>query len=88
MQVVRILWVVKLLTTRLSLIFFQSDSHLRVFLLAMVLHPKVQAKAQEEIDWVVGPERLPNFGDRPYLPYVEAVYIETFRWRPVLPTCE
>jgi len=63
-----------------------TDSHLRVFLLAMVLHPEVQAKAQEEIDRVVGPERLPNFGDRPYLPYVEAVYIEAFRWRPVVPT--
>ena len=51
----------------------------------MILHPDVQAKAQEEIDHVVGSQRLPDFGDRPNLPYVEAVYLETLRWRPVSP---
>ncbi|KAG6887642.1 hypothetical protein C0995_013798 [Termitomyces sp. Mi166 len=39
------------------------------FLLAMTLHPEVMRKAQQEIDAVVGPDRLPNFGDRPSLPY-------------------
>ncbi|KAI9566800.1 cytochrome P450 [Boletus coccyginus] len=63
-----------------------SDSTLRVFILAMVLHPEVQAKAQEEIDKVIGGQRLPDFADRPNLPYVEAVYLETFRWRPVVPS--
>ena len=61
---------------------------LRVFLLAIVLHPNVQAKAQEEIDRVIGNERIPDFDDRPQLPYTEAVYLETFRWRPVVPACE
>ena len=61
---------------------------LRVFLLAIVLHPKVQAKAQEEIDRVVGSGRLPGFDDRPNLPYIEAIYLETLRWRPVVPACE
>lgn len=32
---------------------------LSTFLLAMILHPEVQKKAQEEIDRVVGSERLP-----------------------------
>ena len=54
----------------------------------MILHPEAQAKAQEEIDLVVGSQRLPDFGDRPNLPYVEAVYLETLRWRPVTPVGE
>jgi len=54
----------------------------------MVLHPEVQAKAQEEIDKVLGGQRLPDFVDRRNLPYVEAVYLETLRWRPVVPSGE
>ncbi|KAG6329177.1 hypothetical protein ID866_9912 [Astraeus odoratus] len=51
----------------------------------MVLNPEVQRRAQAELDSVVGPMRLPNFGDRPSLPYVEAVYRETLRWHPAAP---
>ena len=57
-------------------------------MLAMVQHPEVQKRAQAEIDAVVGTERLPNFGDRSSLPYIEAVYRETRRWRPVTPLSE
>ncbi|KAI6101323.1 cytochrome P450 [Pisolithus sp. B1] len=60
-----------------------TTSALLFFLLAMVLHPDVQRKAQEEIDRVVDTDRLPNFGDRPNLPYVEAVLSEATRWIPV-----
>src|SRR5882757_748924 len=56
-----------------------------VFLLAMVLHPEVQAKVQADIDRVIGKDRLPDFNDRPALPYVEAVLRETLRWHPVAP---
>jgi phospholipid N-methyltransferase len=42
----------------------------------MVLNPEVQKRAQEEIDAVVGGDRLPNFDDRPSLPYIEAVFRE------------
>ena len=56
-----------------------------VFLIAMVLHPEVQAKAQADIDRVIGKDRLPDFNDRPALPYVEAVLRETLRWHPVAP---
>ncbi|KAJ7885479.1 cytochrome P450 1A2 [Mycena olivaceomarginata] len=38
-----------------------------------------QAKAQKEIDSVVGDLRLPKFEDRGNLPFVEAVLQETFR---------
>jgi len=51
----------------------------------MVLHPEVQTKAQEEIDRVVGNDCLPHFNDRVNLPYIEAVFLETLRWRPVSP---
>ncbi|KAH7920036.1 cytochrome P450 [Leucogyrophana mollusca] len=56
-----------------------------VFVLAMVLNPEVQELAQAEIDLVVGSDRLPDFGDRSSLPYVEAVLRETLRWHPVSP---
>lgn len=60
-------------------------SALLVFMLAMTLYPEVQARAQEEIDRVVGHNRLPDFGDRDNLPYVEAIVMETLRWHPITP---
>ncbi|CCO36214.1 O-methylsterigmatocystin oxidoreductase Short=OMST oxidoreductase [Rhizoctonia solani AG-1 IB] len=39
-----------------------------VFVLAMVLHPEVQTKAQAEIDSVLGGTRLPEMADRDSLP--------------------
>ncbi|OAX35687.1 cytochrome P450 [Rhizopogon vinicolor AM-OR11-026] len=56
-----------------------------VFLLAMNFHPEVQAKAQADIDRVIGKDRLPDFNDRPALPYVDAILRETLRWNPVFP---
>ncbi|KAF9227185.1 cytochrome P450 [Gyrodon lividus] len=58
---------------------------LQVFVLTMVLFPEAQRKAQKEIDAVVGRNRLPNFDDRPSLPYVEALMRESSRWHPVAP---
>ncbi|KAF5646140.1 oxidoreductase [Fusarium sp. NRRL 52700] len=60
-------------------------SSIRGFVLAMLLFPDVQKKAQQEIDSVVGTERLPQFEDRHNLPYVDALIKETLRWIPVLP---
>ncbi|KAK6331379.1 hypothetical protein TWF730_004461 [Orbilia blumenaviensis] len=62
-----------------------SAASLRVFFLNMSLNPEIQKKAQEEIDRVVGPDRLPGFEDRPNLPYVEAILTETLRWMPIVP---
>ncbi|KAJ7459915.1 cytochrome P450 [Mycena latifolia] len=55
------------------------------FFYAMAVHPEIQKKAQNEIDAVIGPHRLPEFKDRPSLPYIEALYREVMRWKPVLP---
>jgi Cytochrome P450 len=51
----------------------------------MALYPEVQKKAQAEIDAVVGPNRLPDFHDRPSLPYINAVVKESSRWNLVAP---
>jgi cytochrome P450 len=51
----------------------------------MVLNPDVQRRAQEEIDRVVGRDRLPDFGDRDRLPYINAMVKESLRWHPVTP---
>lgn len=55
------------------------------FILAMILFPGVQDRAQEEIDRVVGSERLPGFQDRDQLPYLNALVKEALRWLPVVP---
>ena len=51
----------------------------------MLLYPEVQAKAQAEIDFVIGSDRLPHFDDRAQLPYVDAILRELVRWNPVVP---
>lgn len=56
-----------------------------VFVLAMVLHPEVQAKAQAEIDALLGDGRLPEMSDRESLPYVCCIVKEVLRWWPAFP---
>ena len=51
----------------------------------MVLYPEVQAKAQADIDRVIGKDRLPDFDDRSELPYLDAIVRETLRWHPAGP---
>ena len=51
----------------------------------MVLNPEVMNKAQEELDRVVGKDRLPDFSDGNNLPYINAVVKELLRWNPPLP---
>ena len=46
----------------------------------MVLHPDVYAKAQEEVDRVIGTSRLPTLDDRQRLPYINSVLLETYRY--------
>ena len=63
----------------------QTSSALMVFVLAMVLYPDVQRRAQAEIELVIGRDQLPTFEDRASLPYIDAVLRETLRWEPVVP---
>lgn len=62
-----------------------SASILTAFVQAMVAYPDIQAKAQAQIDAVVGEARSPNWGDYKDLPYVAQCVKETMRWRPVTP---
>ena len=50
----------------------------------MAKHPDIQRRAQEEVDRVVGNDRLPDFNDRPCLPYIDAIYRELLRHTPPL----
>jgi len=55
------------------------------WMLAMVSHPEVQARAQTELDTVIGRERAPTLQDLPNLPYICAMVKETLRWRTAAP---
>lgn len=63
----------------------QTVTSINSFFLAMTLFPDVLKRAQDEIDNVIGTNRLPSFEDRPSLPYVEALVKEVFRWHVVAP---
>lgn len=60
-------------------------STIRGFYLAMALNPAVLKKAQEELDAIVGAQRLPSILDRTRLPYVNALILEVHRWNVVMP---
>ncbi|EJT98557.1 cytochrome P450 [Dacryopinax primogenitus] len=62
-----------------------SVSAIHSFYLEMLLHPEIQAKAQAELDRVVGKDRMPTFDDMALLPYCGAIVKEVFRRRPVAP---
>ena len=51
----------------------------------MTLYPDVQTKAQAYLDSVIGVARLPEFSDRPSLPYIDAMVLEILRWHPAVP---
>ena len=53
---------------------------MQALMLALLLHPEVFAKAQDEIDKLTKRERLVDFDDRDSLPYFECVMKEVFRF--------
>lgn len=50
-----------------------------IFVMAMLLEPEVQKRAQKDIDAVTGGTRLPDFEDWRALPIVERLVYETLR---------
>lgn len=58
---------------------------LSFFVLAMIKYPNVQAKAQAELDSVLGKNQLPTYADEDSLPYITAVMKEVIRWKNVTP---
>lgn len=59
-----------------------TSSILIGFIQAMMVFPDVQQKAQEEIDRVVGSDRLPVMEDSDSLPYIRGCVKESIRWMP------
>jgi len=59
-----------------------TSAYLNLLVRQMVMNPRVVAKAQEEIDRVVGPDRLPTWADEPNLPYIRSLIKENMRMNP------
>ncbi|KAG1865919.1 cytochrome P450 [Suillus subalutaceus] len=53
----------------------KTASTLHSFVLAMLLHPDVQSRANN----------VPSFEHKPFLPYIEAICREVLRWQPIVP---
>ncbi|KAF8484314.1 cytochrome P450 [Gautieria morchelliformis] len=51
-------------------------------MIALVIDPVIQARAQAELDIVTARNRLPEFSDRRHLPYIQCIISEAFRCVP------
>lgn len=54
------------------------------FIQALLLWPDVQKKAQEEIDRVVGYDRMPTIDDYAEMSYIRCCIKESLRWMPTV----
>lgn len=61
-----------------------TSSTLYGFIQAILVWPEVQRKAQEELDRVVDPDRLPTMEDYDNLPYIRCCIKESMRWMPTV----
>ncbi|XP_025735997.2 cytochrome P450 2C44-like isoform X2 [Callorhinus ursinus] len=61
-------------------------STLRLALLILLKHPEVESRVHEEIDKVVGRDRVPCMSDRAQMPYTDAVVHEVQRYINLIPS--
>ncbi|RFU75721.1 cytochrome p450-like-31 [Trichoderma arundinaceum] len=61
-----------------------TTTMMQSFFKVIAMNPEAQQRAQEELDQVVGPSRLPTWEDEPNLPYVRAVIKELHRYCSLL----
>ncbi|KAK7681816.1 hypothetical protein QCA50_015163 [Cerrena zonata] len=57
-----------------------TATFLHRFILCISRHPRVQARAQKDLDAVVGKDRMPQMDDITQLPYIEAIIKEVHRF--------
>ncbi|XP_071455272.1 methyl farnesoate epoxidase-like [Hetaerina americana] len=77
----------KVLCTELFMAGTDTTTNVLSFaLLYLILYPEAQKKMQEEIDQVVGKDRLPSLDDRGRFTYVEAAIQEVLRLSSVSPS--
>ncbi|EJD50383.1 cytochrome P450 [Auricularia subglabra TFB-10046 SS5] len=55
------------------------------FIVGILRNPGVYQKVREEIASVIGSGRLPEYSDRPHMPYTDAAILESYRLYPVAP---
>ncbi|THH13596.1 hypothetical protein EW146_g6645 [Bondarzewia mesenterica] len=55
------------------------------FIMLMALHPRIQRRAQEEIDRILGRDHAPTFADVERLEYLKCILKELLRYAPVGP---
>ena len=51
----------------------------------MMMNPKIQTRVQDELDSVIGHDRVVSIKDRPNLPYTEATLMEVHRMSSIVP---
>ncbi|OOQ91426.1 Fumitremorgin C synthase [Penicillium brasilianum] len=62
-----------------------ASQALRIIILSGILYPEAVDRMKEELDSVVGRDRLPNFSDAPQLPWTQGFIKEAMRWRSLTP---
>ncbi|KAJ8280301.1 hypothetical protein GJAV_G00052950 [Gymnothorax javanicus] len=62
-----------------------TSSAMRYAILMLTKYPKIQERVQQEIDTVIGRERLPLMEDRKSLPFTDAVIHEVLRFLDIAP---
>ncbi|KAJ7677836.1 cytochrome P450 [Mycena polygramma] len=62
-----------------------TAAYLQSLVLALIAYPEAQKKVHEEIDRVVGGNRMPTLEDLENMPYIRALILENHRFRPVRP---
>ncbi|XP_075721410.1 cytochrome P450 2C20-like [Rhipicephalus microplus] len=64
---------------------FSTTNTMHWHLLNFATRPELQRRVQQEIDEVIGSERLPTWDDRRHMPYTLACSWEIHRWKPAPP---
>ncbi|KAL9708633.1 hypothetical protein Ac2012v2_008181 [Leucoagaricus gongylophorus] len=65
--------------------FETTSVTLITFMLAMLVHPDIQNRVQQELDAIVATDCFPKLSDQSSLPYLTAVLKEVLRWNPPVP---